>query len=42
MPKYVVISNDPPNSCPSSNKVPREVGKALGTDLPPMIQKYGI
>ena len=42
MPKYVVISSHPPNSCPSGNKTLREVGKNLGKDLPPMMQKHNI
>ncbi len=42
MPKYVVISSHPPNSCPSGNKVLREVGEKLGADIPPMMQKHGI
>jgi hypothetical protein len=42
MPKYVVISNHPPNSCPSSDKSLREIGNALGKDLPPLMQKHKI
>jgi hypothetical protein len=42
MPKYVVISNHPPNSCPSSHKALREVGKNLGKDLPPLMEKHKI
>jgi hypothetical protein len=42
MPKYVVITNHPPNSCPSGNKVIKEIGKELGKELPPMMEKYNI
>jgi hypothetical protein len=42
MPKYVVISNHPPTSCPSASKVIRELGENLGKDLPPMMEKYKI
>jgi hypothetical protein len=42
MPKYVVISNHPPNSCPSANKVLRERGNKLREDLPPLLQKHKI
>lgn len=40
MPKYVVISNHPPNSCPSGNKVLKELGKNLGNDIPVSLQKH--
>lgn len=42
MPKYVVISGHPPNSCPSGNKVLKEVGKNLDKSLPPMMQKHHV
>jgi hypothetical protein len=42
MPKYVVISNHPPMSCPSANKILREAGNDLGKDLPPMMAKHKI
>jgi len=42
MPKYVVISNHPPNSCPSAQKTLREIGNNLGKDLPPQLQKFKI
>lgn len=40
MPKYVVISNHPPNSCPSANAKLRERGEKLGTDIPRSLEKY--
>ncbi|MDA4123865.1 MAG: hypothetical protein OK438_00250 [Thaumarchaeota archaeon] len=42
MPKYVVISNHPPNSCPSANKALRVIGDNLGKSLPPMMQKHKV
>ncbi len=42
MPKYVVISNHPPASCPSANKVLREEGNSLGMNMPPMLEKHKI
>jgi hypothetical protein len=42
MPRYVVISNHPPMSCPSANKTLREVGNKLGKDLPPMLEKHKV
>jgi hypothetical protein len=42
MPKCVVISHHPPNSCPSANAVLRKKGKSLGADLPPLMQKHSI
>jgi len=42
MPKYVVLSNHPPNSCPSSNKMLRERGNSMAKDLPLLFQKYNI
>jgi hypothetical protein len=42
MPKYVVISNHPPNSCPSSNKTLRELNRTLAADLQPLMQKHKI
>jgi len=42
MPKYVVISNHPPMSCPSANKTLREAGNSLGKDLPPLLEKHKI
>jgi len=40
MPKYVVVSNHPPMSCPSANKTLREIGNNLGTDIPKMMEKH--
>ncbi len=40
MPKYVVISSHPPNSCPSANKVIRELGNNLSKDVSAMMQKH--
>ncbi|MDA4128191.1 MAG: hypothetical protein OK422_01805 [Thaumarchaeota archaeon] len=42
MPKYVVISNHPPNSCPSANAVLRKRGEKLGADLPSLMQKHSV
>jgi len=42
MPKYVVISNHPPNSCPTSNKTLGERNRNLTKTLPPLLQKYKI
>ena len=42
MPKYVVISNHPPNSCPSSNAKIRERGNKLGVEIPPLMKKHNI
>ena len=42
MPKYVVISNHPPNSCPSANAKIREIGNKLGEQIPPLMKKYNI
>jgi hypothetical protein len=42
MPKYVVISSHPPNSCPTANAKLREREEKLGSDLPPVLQRYGI
>ncbi len=42
MPKYVVISNHPPNTCPSAHAAVRKKGNALDSDLPPLMKKYGI
>ncbi len=42
MPKYVVISNHPPNSCPSANAKLRERGEKLGAELPPLMQKHAV
>jgi len=42
MPKYVVISNHPPNTCPSADATLRKRGKNLEKDLPPLMNKYGI
>ncbi len=36
MPKYVVISNHPPNSCPSANAKIREIGNKLGAKFLPL------
>ena len=42
MPKYVVISNHPPMSCPSANKTLRDLGNDLGNDMPAMMEKHKI
>lgn len=42
MPKYVVISNHPPESCPSANAKLRERGEKLGTEVPRLLQKHGM
>ena len=42
MPKYVVISNHPPMSCPSANAKLRELGNSISADLPPLMQKHGV
>ena len=42
MPKYVVISNHPPNSCPSSHTKLRERNQNLPADIQPLLQKHGI
>lgn len=42
MPKYVVISNHPPNSCPSANRILRERGEKLGSDIPKLMQKHNV
>jgi thiamine monophosphate kinase len=42
MPKYVVISNHPPMSCPSANKTLRDTSDTLGTDIQNMLQKHKI
>ena len=42
MPKYVVISNHPPNSCPSAVKTLRTMGENLDMDIPPMLEKHKI
>jgi hypothetical protein len=42
MPKYVVISNHPPESCPSANKVLRQIGNDLGKELPAQLQRHKI
>ena len=42
MPKYVVISGHPPNSCPSGNKVLKELGRNLGKDIAEQLQKHKI
>ena len=42
MPKYVVISNHPPNSCPSANAELRKRNLTLAADIPPLMQKHGI
>ena len=42
MPKYVVISNHPPESCPSANAKIRERGEKLGTEVPKLLQKHGM
>jgi hypothetical protein len=42
MPKYVVISNHPPNSCPSANRTLREMNKNMDKDLQPMLAKHKV
>ena len=42
MSKYVVISNHPPESCPSANAKLRERGMKLGVEVPALLQKHGI
>ncbi len=42
MPKYVVISNHPPESCPSANKTLKAKGKTLEKDLAVYFTKYKI
>jgi uncharacterized protein with GYD domain len=42
MPKYVVISNHPPMSCPSANKTLREMSDAFGTEVPKLLEKHKI
>ena len=42
MPRYVVIMNHPPSSCPSANRNLREIGNNLGTEAPKAMEKYKI
>ncbi|HZW57060.1 MAG TPA: hypothetical protein VFF30_12290 [Nitrososphaerales archaeon] len=42
MPKYVLISNHPPESCPSAHSKLRERGEKLGSDIPTLMQRHGI
>ena len=42
MPKYVVISNHPPNTCPSGHKALKEIANNLGKDLPVMLEKHKV
>ena len=42
MPKYVVISNHPPDACPSANAAVRKIGEKLPAEIPKLMQKYGI
>src|SRR5208337_4365768 len=42
MPKYVVISNHAPMSCPSANKTLRELSKTLEKDIQTAMQKHKI
>jgi len=42
MPKYVVISNHPPESCPSANKLLNKRSKTLQKDLGTLLEKYKI
>lgn len=42
MPKYVVISNHPPMSCPSANRTLREIGNNLGKEILPLMEKSSI
>ena len=40
MPKYVLISNHPPNTVPSASEAARKRGDALEKELPPLMQKH--
>ncbi len=42
MPKYVVISNHPPESCPSANKVLKAKNESLEKDLGPFLKKFKV
>jgi len=42
MPKYVVISNHSPMSCPSANKTIRELNKNMEKDMQTAMQKHRI
>ena len=42
MPKYVVISNHAPMSCPSANAKLRDVGRNLGKDVPRLLKAHGM
>jgi len=42
MPKYVVISNHPPNTCPSANANVRKRGDTLQADLATFTEKHKI
>lgn len=42
MPKYVVISNHSPMSCPSANKTIRELNKNMEKDIQTAMQKLRI
>ncbi len=40
MPKYVLISNHPPNACPSASAAARKKGDTLDKELPPLMEKH--
>ena len=42
MPKYVVVSNHPPNACPSANANVRKRNETLQADLATLGAKYKI
>ncbi|HVP23778.1 MAG TPA: hypothetical protein VMS77_07700 [Conexivisphaerales archaeon] len=42
MPKYVVISSHPPESCPSANRTLKTKGLTLEKDMGPYLKKYNV
>lgn len=42
MPRYAIISDHPPNACPSANKAVREQAKKLSSKNPEILRKHGI
>jgi len=42
MPTYVVISNHPPNSCPSANEELRKRSRNMQESLDPLLKKYEV
>jgi hypothetical protein len=42
MPTYVVISNHPPNSCPSANQELRKRGRKMQEALEPLLKKHKV